>query len=163
MNDKNFNIKKIGLKEDDNPDFYKLISNHNVLISEWDRINKIILSLKIHKLCPFKSKTDISSILNNIGQLQIDYKKWENSVIKFLDKPKLIFEKEYNSEVSFLYFTERLSDIKINFSFNMNIIANNCILIQESYRSKVNFLIAIISASISTIGLIIAILTIFFG
>ena len=48
MNNNINRLLKIGLKEEDNPQYFDIITIHNQIIAEWDRFNKIILKMKLH-------------------------------------------------------------------------------------------------------------------
>lgn len=157
----NVRIHKLDLKRDDNPEYYGIIDNHNDLMKEWNRLNIDFLNWRHHKLFLFCEKNQIRSYYKPFEIFQNQYIEWNKLATTFLNKPQLTFDEEVNKEIGFIHFTGRLNDTKNHLSNNMVLITNNFIKIQEVYKSKINFIIAMLSATISTIGLGIALWTIF--
>lgn len=157
----NVRIHKLDLKRDDNPEYYDIIDEHNDLMKEWNRLNRDFISWRHPKLFIFCEKGKIRSYYKPFEDLQNLYIKWNGAATNFLNKPKLIFDENVNKDIGFIHFMGRLNDTKNHLSNNMVLITNNFIKIQEVYKAKINFSIAMFSATISTIGLGIAFWTIF--
>ncbi len=149
------------LIREDNPDYYKIIDLHNTIMDEWNRLNDDFHKWKHLKIFLFYEKEKIRSYYKSFDDIQEEYLKWNKLATNFLNDPNLNFKKGNNRDTVFIHYTNRLADIKNHLSNNMVLLINNFKVIQERYKSKVNFNIAIFSATISTIGLWIALCTIF--
>ncbi len=157
----NIRIHKLDLKRDENLEYYNIFDLHNSLMDEWNSLNNDFHKWKQPKLFMFYEKEKIRSYYKPIEDLQNQYITWNNLATNFLNKPNLRFSEGVNKDIGFIHYTSSLSDTKNHLSNNMVLIINNFKTIQERYKSKVNFIIAIFSATISTIGLGIALWTIF--
>lgn len=156
----NVRIHKLGLNKDDNPNYYDIVDKHNDLMKGWNRLNKDFNDWKQPKLFLFCEKGHIRSYYKPISDLQTKYLDWNKLATNFLYKPNFIFSEGFNKDIGFIHYLNILTDMKNHLSNNMVLLINNFVKIQERYKSKINFIIAIFSATISTIGLGIALWTI---
>lgn len=152
---------RLDLIRDDNPEYYNICNLHNNLMDVWNKLNDDFHKWKQPKIFLHFEKEKIRSYYEPFKDLQNQYIEWNRLATNFLNKPKLIFDRKVNKDIGFIHFTNRLNDTKNHLSSNMILITNNFMKIQERYKSKVNFRIAILSATISSIGLWIALWSLF--
>jgi hypothetical protein len=153
-------LHNIGLSEELNPEYFRLFQQHNNIMQKWNEINKKIHLFKQPKLFLFRQKSRFKKLYKPLEELQKEFLEWNKDVENFLTEPKLQFRNDQESKIGFSHFISLLTDIKNTLDNHMVLIADNFVKIQSRHSNQVNFKIAIISAMISTAGLIIALYTI---
>jgi hypothetical protein len=153
-------LHNIGLSQELNPEYFRLFEEHNKIRNRWNDINKEIHLFKQPKFFLCRQKSKFKKLYGPMEELQKSFLEWNKDVENFLTEPKLKFKRDQESEIGFPHFISLLTDLKNTLDSHMVLIADNFVKIQNRHSSQVNFIIAIISALISTAGLIIAIYTI---
>ena len=155
------NVRKhsLGLKEEDNVDYFKLRDKYNLVGRKIIFINEKIIKMKQPKLFIFCQKYRIKSFANYMNKLQLVVDDWALNFNNFIQKPSITFSGDEERLLGFIHYMRliELMDYKINKLFDTTVA--NFIKVQERQSTQINFLIAIVSAFISIAGLIIAIIT----
>ena len=153
------NLHTIGLNKDDNPDYYKFVSNYNIIGRKVSFINEKIISMKQPSIWIFCQKFRIKSFYKTMNKLQLLIDDWSGMYNEFIQKPNLTFSRNEERELGFLHYMRILEqmDTKINKVFDTTVA--NFVRVQERNSSQINFLIAIFSAFISIAGLILALIS----
>ena len=155
------NVRKhnLNLKEEDNPEYFKLRDKYNSVGRKVIFINDKIIKMKQPKLFIICQKYRIKSFANYMNKLQLLIDDWALHFNNFIQKPNITFSGNEERLLGFMHYMRliELMDYKINKLFDTAVA--NFIKVQEHQSNQINFLIAIVSAFISTAGLIIAIFT----
>lgn len=156
------NIRKhnLGLKKEDNEEFFRLRDKYNIVGRKVIFINEKIIKMKQPKLFLLCQKYRIKSFANYISILQIMIDDWASNFNDFIQKPSITFSGDEERVLGFIHYMRllELMDYKINKLFDTTVA--NFIKVQERQSNQINFVIAIVSALISTAGVIIAIFSI---
>jgi hypothetical protein len=154
------NRHKLDLKKEDNETYYGLVDEYNSIIGRINAINGNILQLKQPRFFLFRFKSQIKSLYEPLSVLQVLLDEWTAQYTAFVDKPSLTFSGDEEREMGFIHFMRGLEfmDARVNKLFDTT--TDNFIRVQEKYNNQVNFIIAIVSAFISFVGLLIAIYSI---
>jgi len=154
------NRHKLGLKKENNIEYYEIIDGHNSLMDEWNRLNKKIHEMKQPILFLFRHKKRLQELGRDILELQEKFLEWDKKAGNFIIKPHLIFSENDEREIGFVHFTAVLRDIRSKFDNQMIMIATNFNELQHGHSNQVNFIIAVASFALTYVGLILALLTI---
>lgn len=153
------NKHKLNLKMESNPEYYSIIEDHNLLMTDWNRLNLEIFKTKQPKLFLLCHKKNLLRIGQEIYSLQNKFLIWNSKASDFLNNPHLIFHEDEESEIGFHHFTATLRDIKNTLDNRMVMIATNFNKLQDIHSNQVNFIIATVSFVLTFIALIITLLT----
>lgn len=145
--------KRIYLKKEINPDYYKIGDEHNELMKKWNALNSKIHSLIIPKFFFFKVKIVLAKLKRDGEDLNKDYIAWNKKATEFLLNPKFYFEKnQEDRELVYTNFTNGLKFIIEKMQNNMILIATNFNLTSSQCREQRNFIIAISAFIFGFIG-----------
>lgn len=149
----------IALEKEDNPEYYKLGDEFNLIMDKWNDLNARIINFKIPRIWLFGKKKKIISIGKEISSLQKQFSSWQERTANFYIAPHFIFCGNDNNDKSFIHYTNVLQYLLKKLNSNMTLIAENYNKVYASYESKINFNIAITSFLVSFGGLILGIIT----
>ena len=154
------NQHKLGLKKENNTEYYEIIDEHNLLMDEWNGLNKKIYTIKQPRLFLFRHKKQLQALGLDILELQKKFLYWDKKVSNFIMNPHLIFSENEEREIGFIHFISVLRDIRNKLDNQMIMIATNFNKLQDGHSNQVNFIIAVASFILTYIGLIVTLLTI---
>ncbi len=146
----------LGLKRDDNEEYYKIVNIFNTTGRKITFINERILKIKTPKIFLFCHKFKIKSYSKYLLKLQKLVDEWGEYYNNFVQKPSLTFSGTEERFIGFLHYMRLLEQMDIKLNRHYDTTVANFIKVQEKYGNQINFLIAIISAYVSLIGLILS-------
>lgn len=151
------NKNNIGLSKEYNLKYFELFTEHNEIMSKFNLLINQINEVKQPKIFLCCNKSKLKSFEKPLKELQKDYLKWLHKVSCFLSDPEITFKNTQDKYIGFSHFICLLIDLKNCLNTNMILIADNLTKKWQTHNNQVNFIIAMLSASVSTIGLAIAI------
>ena len=148
----------LGLNKEDNEEYFKIVNIFNSTGRKITFINEKILKIKTPKLFLFCHQHKINTYSKYLLNLQKLVDDWGADYNNFVQKPSLTFSGTEERFIGFLHYMRLLEqmDMKLNRHYDTTIA--NFIKVQERYSNQINFLIAIISAYVSLIGLVLSLI-----
>ena len=146
----------LGLKREDNEEYYKLVNIFNTTGRKITFINERILKIKTPKIFLFCHQYKIKVYSKYLLKLQKLVDDWGEHYNNFVQKPSLTFSGTEERFIGFLHYMILLEQMDIKLNRHYDTTVANFIKVQEKYDNQINFLIAIISAYVSLIGLILS-------
>lgn len=159
MNSIEYIPRVIGLDKETNLKFYEVVDQYNVIVDEWNRLNRQIIENKQPKFWLFGHKRRLKSIALEIQSLQKRFLAWNARAGDFLIKPDFKFKAHQESEIGFLHYSGFLRDLRDSLDHHMVLLATNMNNSWNQHSSQINFLIAIISFALTLAGLVATLLT----
>ena len=147
------------MEEKDNPEFYALAKEYNLLMDRWNGYNNQLHKFKVARLFLFRTKHQLIPIGKNIAKLQKDFLDWQRRARGFYTNPRYKIKPELSADLVFLHSTAAMRDLVNRLNSDMVLLYDNYNKMYSQYQNQVNFLIAIIAFVISLIGLVLGITT----
>ncbi|MFH1958676.1 MAG: hypothetical protein ABIJ15_09435 [bacterium] len=148
----------IDLDREQNPEFYRILDEHNSFMDNYNEINNKLYELEIPKLNLIRNKQknnfiiDLNKTKKNIESLQKDYLDWKQKANAFYLNPKLILNSEKHG-LLFLYYVGILKHMIQEMNYKMTILLHNYDSTRQSYENKYNFQVALLGLFFALIGL----------
>jgi hypothetical protein len=147
-------INAIAIEREKNPIYFSLLAEHNLIMAEYDRINRLILDYHIPKLILYGQGKKIGLLGKQVKELHDRFLLWDKEISVFTIHPNLIFPEDVDANTSFSHYTDVLRDVRLYGTYAFDSIIVNYQGVYNSYASQVNFLIAMFSFVASFAGLI---------
>lgn len=156
-------MRKIYLKEELNPEYYKIGEERNQLMDRWNVLNNEIRSFTIPRFLFYTVKEELKRLKNQGEELSTDYIAWNNKATNFLLNPNFQFEPDQKDrELVYINFTNSIRFLINTMQDNMVLIAENFNKRSSQYRGQRNFNIAIAAFILGFSGFMITVYSTFF-
>lgn len=146
---------RLGLNEENNPNYYEIFNEYNSLMDRWNILNKKLFKINQPKIFLFRQKKNFNVIAEDLKPLQNDFLKWYGKAQNFAYKPHYIFTDDQERELGVTHFTNILFNLRSGFNQSMLMIVENFVKVQLRHTNQKNFNIAIVALIISSFGLFI--------
>ena len=148
---------KLDLDKEENKEYYHLVNKCAIVQKQLKFLNDKILNLKQPKIFLFCQKYKIKALYRPIEKLQAIVDSWSQEYTIFMGKPNLTLKNNLDPSIGYMHFTRLLEMMDILIRDKQSTTISNFLRIQERNNNQVNFVIAIISAFLSLVGLLFAI------
>lgn len=151
----------LDIDRDKNQKYFEIIEkDHGKIMDRLNDLQLRILNIKIPSLFVFTIKNELKQIGKELVKLSKDYIKWNNKAGEFLGKPNYVFKKDQDSGIVFLHYSNMLRHVVNSTENSMDVIIDSHNKRWEQYKGQRNFIIAILSFSLTFLGLVAAVLSI---
>ena len=144
----------IAIERKKNPIYFSLLAEHNLIMAEHDRINRLIVDYRIPELFLYGQRKKIGLLGKQVKELHERFLLWDKEVSIFTIHPNLNFPEEVDADTSFFHYMDVLRDVRLYGKYAFDSMIVNYQRVYNSYASQLNFLIAMFSFAASFAGLI---------
>ncbi|MDA3861028.1 MAG: hypothetical protein PF445_07355 [Melioribacteraceae bacterium] len=149
-------LHNTALREEDNQEYYQLVKLHNTIVRKIRILDKKINELRQPFFLIFCHYYKLKSFSTIIAKLKLEINLWNNEFHIFIHEPTLTFGIHEEGILGFLHYTRNLELMNARINKIYDVAVSKISKAKSEQGNQINFLIAIISASLSLIGLIIA-------
>lgn len=151
------------LDRETNPEYFEIVEKGFVeLMDRWNSLNKKIHAVKIPTLIPYRVKSELDEIKEELKELQDNFLEWNQKAGDLLVEPKYGYKEDDNIVAIMVHYSGILKHRISTMNNDMVLAANNYNKKVDQYKSQINFIIAITSFVLTFFGLVISLYTIFF-
>lgn len=153
-----YNMSSVGLSEEKNPEYWKLIADAGELADRWMRLNLLLNTFKVPRLPFFGARRTLRAIMAPYQELQADTNRWLTRADSFFLMHGVHLDPDQDWTLNIMW-TRNEIDRRISSMQQNKFIANYASVLHGStIDHRQNFAIAIASFALSFAGLVWAVL-----